>query len=68
MHGLTHVEDDNIIFHGCALNKPMIKYESGMFKNLYVPKSGDPDSCLGAVFAQTQIHVDFKDNIWYNKT
>jgi len=67
----SYVEDDNVIFMGgCALNKPAIDKvrESGMFKNIYVPKNpGDPGSCLGAVFAKTKIHVDFKDNIWYNK-
>lgn len=65
-----NLEDENIIFMGgCAMNKPAIDKvrESGMFKNVYVPKNpGDPGSCLGAVFAKTKIHVDFNENIWYN--
>ena len=57
-----------VITGGCALNKQANDKVKGDWKNLYVPKNpGDPGSCIGAVLALESKHIDFDQQVWYNK-
>ena len=57
-----------ILTGGCALNKVAVDGIRKNWRNIYVPKNpGDPGSCVGAVLALKNKHIDFNDEIWYNK-
>ena len=57
-----------ILTGGCALNSVAVKRINSKWHNIYVPKNpGDPGSCVGAVLALKEKHIDFNDKIWYNK-
>lgn len=57
-----------ILMGGCALNKVAVDGIRKNWANVYVPKNpGDPGSCIGAVLALNNKHIDFNDKIWYNK-
>ena len=57
-----------IITGGCALNKQANQSIESDWDNLYVPKNpGDPGSCIGAVASKLKKHLDYSENIWYNK-
>lgn len=57
-----------IITGGCALNQQANQTIEKDWDNLYVPKNpGDPGSCIGAVASKIQKHLDYSENIWYNK-
>jgi len=58
-----------ILTGGCALNSVAVKQIKKNWDTIYVPKNpGDPGSCIGAVLAMDEKHIDFNDKIWYNKT
>lgn len=64
-----HIKTPNIVLvGGCALNKTaQIKLES-VWDDIWVPKNpGDPGSCIGAVCAKYNRHIDNTNEMWYNK-
>jgi len=53
---------------GCALNKTAVSKLSAVWDDIWVPTNpGDPGSCIGAVCAKYQKHIDFHGEMWYNK-
>ena len=57
-----------IVTGGCALNKPAMDLIKPNWDNLWIPPNpGDPGSCIGAVLASEEKHIDFNEKIWYNK-
>tara|TARA_B100002019_G_scaffold190597_1_gene164779 strand:- start:179 stop:1144 length:966 start_codon:yes stop_codon:yes gene_type:complete len=57
-----------IVTGGCALNKPAMDLIKPNWDNLWIPPNpGDPGSCIGAVLASEEKHIDFDEKIWYNK-
>ena len=58
----------NQVGGGCALNKVAVDGIEKKWNYIYVPKNpGDPGSCIGAVLALNNKHIDFDEKIWYNK-
>ena len=58
-----------ILMGGCALNKTVADKVQNLWNNFWVPKNpGDPGSCVGAVLAQYEKHIDFNEKLWYNKS
>ena len=64
-----HINTSNIILvGGCALNKTAVSKLSAVWDDIWVPTNpGDPGSCIGAVCAKYQKHIDFHGKMWYNK-
>jgi len=57
-----------ILTGGCALNSVAVNQIEKDWNYIYVPKNpGDPGSCIGAVLAMDEKHIDFDEKIWYNK-
>jgi predicted NodU family carbamoyl transferase len=53
---------------GCALNNDAVRKIRKDWNYIYVPKNpGDPGSCIGAVLALESKHIDFDQQVWYNK-
>jgi carbamoyltransferase len=58
-----------ILMGGCALNKTVADKVKNLWNNFWVPKNpGDPGSCVGAVLAKYEKHIDFHSDVWYNKS
>jgi predicted NodU family carbamoyl transferase len=66
---LQNLPSHNLILTGgCALNKVAVDGIEKKWNYIYVPKNpGDPGSCIGAVLALNNKHIDFDEKIWYNK-
>jgi carbamoyltransferase len=66
---LQNLPSHNLILTGgCALNKVAVDGIEKKWNYIYVPKNpGDPGSCIGAVLALKNKHIDFDEKIWYNK-
>ena len=64
-----NIKTSNIILvGGCALNKTAVTKLESVWDDIWVPKNpGDPGSCVGAVLAKYNRHIDFQDKMWYNK-
>ena len=57
-----------ILTGGCALNNDAVRKIRKDWNYIYVPKNpGDPGSCIGAVLALESKHIDFDQQVWYNK-
>ena len=57
-----------ILTGGCALNRDAVKKIRKYWNYVYVPKNpGDPGSCIGSVLALENRHIDFDEQVWYNK-
>jgi carbamoyltransferase len=57
-----------ILVGGCALNKTASDKVKNLWNNFWTPKNpGDPGSCVGAVLAKYEKHIDFNEKLWYNK-
>ena len=48
-----------VLVGGCALNKTAVG-KLTVWDDIWVPKSGDPGSCIGAVLAQHYKHIDIQ--------
>lgn len=58
-----------ILVGGCALNRTATDKIKNLWNSFWVPKNpGDPGSCVGAVLAQYEKHIDFNEKLWYNKS
>ena len=64
-----HIKTSNIVLvGGCALNKTARTKLESVWDDIWVPKNpGDPGSCVGAVLAKYNRHIDFQEKMWYNK-
>ena len=52
----------------CALNKTARTKLESVWDDIWVPKNpGDPGSCIGAVAAKYNRHIDNSNEMWYNK-
>ena len=58
-----------ILVGGCALNRTATDKIKNLWNSFWVPKNpGDPGSCVGAVLARYEKHIDFNEKLWYNKS
>jgi carbamoyltransferase len=58
-----------ILVGGCALNKTASDKVKNLWNSFWIPKNpGDPGSCVGAVLAKYEKHIDFNEKLWYNKS
>jgi carbamoyltransferase len=58
-----------ILVGGCALNRTATDKIKNLWNSFWVPKNpGDPGSCVGAVLARYEKHIDFDEKLWYNKS
>jgi len=66
---LNNLSSRNLILTGgCALNNDAVRKIRKDWNYIYVPKNpGDPGSCIGAVLALESKHIDFDQQVWYNK-
>jgi len=64
-----NIKTSNIVLvGGCALNKTAVSKLNAVWDDIWVPTNpGDPGSCIGAVCAKYQKHIDFHGEMWYNK-
>jgi len=64
-----NIKTSNIVLvGGCALNKTAVSKLNAVWDDIWVPKNpGDPGSCVGAVCAKFHKHIDFNEEMWYNK-
>ena len=57
-----------ILVGGCALNRTATDKIKNLWNSFWIPKNpGDPGSCVGAVLAKYEKHIDFDEKLWYNK-
>lgn len=57
-----------ILVGGCALNRTATDKIKNLWNSFWIPKNpGDPGSCVGAVLARYEKHIDFNEKLWYNK-
>ena len=63
-----NIPTNNIVLvGGCALNKTARTKLESVWDDIWVPKNpGDPGSCVGAVCAKFEKHIDFREEMWYN--
>ena len=63
-----NIKTNNIVLvGGCALNRTARTKLQSVWDDIWVPKNpGDPGSCVGAVCAKYNKHIDNSDKMWYN--
>jgi carbamoyltransferase len=63
-----NIKTNNIVLvGGCALNRTARTKLASVWDDIWVPKNpGDPGSCVGAVCAKFEKHIDFREEMWYN--
>ena len=56
-----------VVTGGCALNKDAMDKVKPNWNAMWIPPNpGDPGSCIGAVLASDNKHIDFDAKVWYN--